>query len=139
MSEAAGERLIPVAVPSDRCWFDPPLILSNLYFSTRTIILAAATETVIAPNNPYRWAIGFVSQVFGGDRPVCAPYANAAVLGGWPTTPDVPLWFRMPDFGPLVMSQWSATCAGGGYVVVIEVIRQSNWSQNAMQSSSEKR
>lgn len=113
----------PVALPSDRAWIDPPLIGRCLYLQPTDIEFVAASVIQVAKPNPYRWAIGFAPAQSAPSSLFVAPWSDFAFAPGWTVAAGNPLWFRLPDFGPMVMAGWSGSAGGTGFFRLLEIIR----------------
>lgn len=126
--DGQGEPLyLPVAVPSDRNWFDPPLIARNLYTRSTRLTVAGDSVQPLAPANPYRWALWF--WLLAEDEVVIAPFPNILFNNGIALDVQQPLYYSLPDYGPLVTGEWFAFASGPEVVdiMLVEVIRQSHW------------
>lgn len=112
-----------IAVPSDRLWFDPRLQGAACSVQMSTVVFAGLGTLPAAPANPRRWAIGF----FQGTAPqsiICAPWPDVATFSFQAIAiGSALLWFKLFDYGPLILNSWWINAPGATTVRVVELIR----------------
>lgn len=123
MAEQSSELTRVLAVPSDRLWLDPRLVRLNLYTVANNVATDPATSVRLATNNPYRWAVGFVHDVYGGSVRVSPWVQDGISVAGWLLEENKVLWFNLTEHTSLVGDEWYASITSGSVVRVIEVIR----------------
>lgn len=113
-----------VAVPSDRCWFDPYLIYRSLYTVRTNYQSVAGTRLKAAPSNPYRWAVYFQLVSSTGSQPIVSPYPDLFNSDGWLVGNGSPVRFTLTLDGPLCGGEWWAYSPNTYVLRVIEVLRK---------------
>lgn len=114
----------PIALPSDRAWFDPALIGRSLYVQKTDIIVPMAGVVAVAIANPYRWAVGLCLAPGSGTGASAAPWSDLFSGGLIVLALDRLDWYYLPKFGPLATGPWYATGGAGSVVRVTEIIRR---------------
>lgn len=115
--------LTPFAVPSDRLWFDPAVVGRNLYVRPTDVVVPFSGVELVAPANPYRWAVGFTLAPTSGVGCSVSPWTDADAGGLYQLAHNRLDWLNTFTFGPLVAGPWYATGGAGSIVRVLEVIR----------------
>lgn len=102
-------------------WADPGFILSTNEFNTRTIDTSGGGIVKLAPNNPKRWAIGFLPIAGSQSGAFVGPWPDVTQFG-WPIGgAGGILWFDLFTYGPMIAYEWYFFGSLTSKVRVIEV------------------
>lgn len=116
-------RTQPAVLGSDRIWFDPVLIGNACSVQYSNAVFAGLGTQQVAPANARRWAIGF----FQGTAPqsiVCAPWPDVGTFSFQAVSLGSSiLWFKLFDYGPLILNSWFINAPGATTVRVVELLR----------------
>lgn len=96
----------PYAIPSDRAWFDPMLIQTNVAFSYASFDLDGSNVLRLAQSDPTRVALGFVTPSVGTNQASVGPWSDVSAAGGFLLTSSTPLWFSLFVHASLVNQAW---------------------------------
>lgn len=118
----AGPRV--VAIPSDRAWFDPRLMIAATETTISDVPVTAGQIATLAVPDPTRIAIGFgINESVVGD----------VQLGPWPDVDVTNLitsgtlagaaWFDLQNYFGLVGLAWYGLPTANGFIRVITVRR----------------
>lgn len=117
------ERIVYRTYPSDRLWTDGELITRICQYTWQDVTTVGAVQTLVAPNNPKRVAVGFVSSQAPGVIEI-APYSDGNASGfifGFASTTVT--WFHLHTYYSLVTAEWYAFSAMGLPLRVIQIER----------------
>ena len=102
-------------------WADPGFVLSTNVFKITDYALLGSIPTLVAPNNPKRWGIGFCLFSGGPNALQVGPWPDMAVAGMSPPSGQTYLWYNIFTFGPMVAFEWYALLSFGATLRVMEV------------------
>lgn len=118
-----SQRSVPPVMGSDRIWFDPLLIGAATQQQFSTVTFAGIGVQQVAPANARRWAIGFF-QSTAPQAIVASPWPDVATFSfGSLQIGANALWFKLFDYGPLILNGWWISAPGATTVRVVELLR----------------
>lgn len=105
-------------------WADPSYLMAVTSYQTTDVDDTAGPQSLVAPANPGRWAIGFSGPSGLAATVYLAPYAD---VGAYPlvqlTTTDL-IWLELFKYGPMVTREWWALFPPGVTIRVHELVNQ---------------
>lgn len=116
---------LPRIIPSDRAWFDPPLLVANTEMITQDIVVPmGGAPSVVAPPNIRRLMIGFTQKQPSGTMsyspwPDADTYQFSTQAFGTGTQ-----WLTLFGYGLLVCSVWYAFTSGSQTIRVTQILRK---------------
>lgn len=125
MRDDREPELIPFAVPSDRAWFDPRLMMAATEWKISDVALPNNVVTVIASPNPLRVYLGFAFSKTGSADLDVTPWPDWTQFQGWLVHSNENRWFSLFEWGQLVCQGWYTNSVGvDAFVRVIEILRK---------------
>lgn len=113
----------PIAVPSDRLWFDPKVLNVAAFPQLTDLTVSMSVVTPLVGANVRRWGLAVCRAGFGGAVEI-APWPDlaAGVLYRSDMQGTIPM-ITLFAVGPLVSSAWWISTSVAGTVRVVELIR----------------
>lgn len=102
-------------------WADPMYMLATNTSEFTVIPTLVGGLSLVARNNPKRWAIGFVSQTPVVGTMLVAPHNQAQDFGQLIGTNGAILWYDIFRYGPMVSYEWYVFSSGGDTLGLYEV------------------
>lgn len=120
---------LPGIMPNERVlilpsWCDPGFMISMFQATPTEIALVANTVTLVAPNNPKRWAIGFQDALVGLLQPRVGITNQPNVYGHIVDRTFSNNWFTIFTYGPMVCQEWYAFSSASGNFQMYELEMQ---------------
>lgn len=120
---SADRTVRRVAIPSDRAWFDPQLVLANCELEIVDVTMTALAEIRLLPADPQRLLAWFVFVGAGANDVDIAPYPNLSGMRldvvGSANNPRYTL-FEHPC---IVQAEWYGISSGNGSQRILTVRR----------------
>lgn len=112
-----------IAVPSDRAWFDPRLLVNNSQVLTYNLTIDASGTGMILPYNANRYMLllsgGIIGTASYAPWPEVSAYAAFGPFNPGATLTRVSLF----DIGPIITQAWYVLGSGFDTIHVVETQR----------------